>query len=169
MHDTGKPVCQLRDGNMYGHAEESEKIVIKELGECGLKYPSKIVQETARLVKHHMYDVNRQTSDSKMRIFVAHNFDIIEKLDLLATADGKATGNVDFIPPRFMFFANKLIEEGAPLSIRDLKISGSDAIKAGLKGAQIKAALEKLWKDCIINPRLNNKKWLLTQLNNWKL
>lgn len=169
MHDTGKPVCKKRDGNMYGHAAESERIVKRELGERGLKYPKKVVEETARLVRLHMYDVNRQTSDSKMRLFAAKNFDILQKIELLAIADGKATGNIDFIPPRFMYFGKILVSEGAPLSVKDLKISGLDAINAGLKGSQIKTALERLWRECVINPKLNNRKWLLSQLNNWKL
>jgi len=166
MHDTGKPVCQEMFGKMHGHAAVSGEIALRELGQAGLKYSKATVNEVVKLCELHMYDLDLNTSDAKMMLFCAENFDVLEKLQALKYADAKATGKneADIIPPRFLYFRDKLAAEGAPIKISDLKIDGHDAIKVGFKARKIKAVLYELWKECIMNPRLNNREWLLEQL-----
>ncbi|MCL2555737.1 MAG: HD domain-containing protein [Firmicutes bacterium] len=171
MHDTGKPVSLIQFGNMHKHAEISSKIAMQELGQAGLKYPNSVINEVSKLCAIHMYDLAADTSGAKMKLFCAQNFEILEKLEALKYADALATGKdrEKFFPPRFLYFKDKLIKEKAPIDIRDLKINGNDAIKAGFEKSEIKNILNELWKECIINPVLNNREWLLKQLEKRKL
>jgi len=168
MHDTGKPVCMERYGKMYGHADVSADIAKRELGQGGLKYPSAVVDETAKLCSLHMYDLNLEVSDAKMRVFCAVNFEYIDKLQQLVTADGQATGRDNLYTPRFAEFKQNLLDDAAPICKSDLKIDGNDAIDAGFKSVKIAQILTELWHECIINPKLNNREWLLLQLQNKK-
>ncbi|MCL2821891.1 MAG: HD domain-containing protein [Firmicutes bacterium] len=164
MHDTGKPVCKQLNGNMNGHAETSAQIAINELGQNGLKYPNATVGQVAMLCRLHMYDLKGDVSDSKMKIFVATHFELIDKLQQLKTADALATGFPLKFVPRFKAFKDQLIKENAPIYLKSLKVNGHDAIKAGFKNQQIALVLTQLWKMCLIDPKLNNRKWLLAQL-----
>ncbi|MCL2675256.1 MAG: HD domain-containing protein [Firmicutes bacterium] len=163
MHDTGKPVSEKRDGNMYRHAVDGEAIVKRELGQSGLKYPNSVVGETAKLVALHMSDKGRVTGSGKMRLFCAENFDILEKLEKLMFADGLATGYY-VTPPRFLEYKRILLDEGAPITVKDLRVDGNDALAVGLAGSHIKNALYALWRDCILDPKLNNEEWLKNRL-----
>jgi len=164
MHDTGKPVCMLKYGKMHGHADESALIAQKELGQTGLKYPSAVADEVAALCRLHMYDLKLEVADAKMRVFCAVNFEYIDRLQELAAADGQATGKENLYTPRFAEFKQRLIQDGAPITKADLKIDGRDAVAYGYKGAQISAIIEELWRECVIEPKLNNREWLSSQL-----
>jgi len=168
MHDTGKPVCQQLFGKMSGHAAVSGEIALKELGQEGLKYPKSVVSEVVKLCELHMYDLDFKTSENKMRLFCAINFEILEKLQALKYADALATGKnkQELFEHRFLYFRDKLLEEGAPLRQSDLRVSGRDAIEAGYEGEAIRVVLEELWKECLANPSLNERERLLEQLKN---
>lgn len=165
MHDTGKPVCQAQNGNMHGHADVSSEIAWRELGQSGLKYPNDTVHEIAELCRLHMYDLNQKTHEGKMRLFAAENYRYLDLLQDLCVADGKATGQTELYTPRFLEFKNKLNEDNTPVSLSDLKIDGHDVIAAGYAGAEISQILDRLWRECILNPSLNNREWLLKQLS----
>ncbi len=163
MHDVGKPVSLKLYGNMHGHERLSALITQNALGQRGLKFPTAVVEETARLCQNHMYDLNGQTSESKVKIFVARNFDIIDKLVELIKADGIATGmdyDVADTEHRFTRIKNELIANFAPLKIADLKISGDVLVQIGFSGERIGEILDEMLRECIINPRLNNYEWL---------
>jgi len=166
MHDTGKPLSQELFSNMHSHAALSSEIVQNELGQTGLKYPATVIKEVAKLCAIHMYDLNLDVSDAKMKLFCADNFSLLEKLTALKHADAMATGKnrEKIYPPRFLHFKKMLIEENAPINLKDLKIDGNDVIKAGYSGNRISLILNELHKECILNPKLNNKDWLLLQL-----
>ena len=97
-------------------------------------------------------------------MFVARNYDILDKLVALIRADRLATGFVGAeqanAPHRFELVREKMISEGAPILKRSLKISGKDLAEMGFEGAAISSALDSLWRDCVINPRNNNSEWL---------
>ena len=58
----------------------------------------------------------------------------------------------------------QLIEENAPLKVTDLAIDGGTLILEGIQPTKIGELLNELWVCCVIDPRLNNEEWLLSQI-----
>lgn len=165
MHDIGKAYCMNKFGNMHGHEKVSENIVRYTFGEYGLRFPKAVVEEVAWLCANHMYDRDGKTKESKVRLFVAKNFDMIDKLVELINADKMATGFLtENTEHRLSIVKRKLIEENAPLKITDLNTSGSRMILEGIQPVKIGALLELLWRECVLDPRLNNEDWLVAQI-----
>lgn len=157
LHDIGKPVCMKRDGNTYAHASVGASMIKSILGQNGLKYSNEIVNETAELVRWHMYDMCGQTKINKLKVFIAERFEIIPRLVELIIADGKATGMREvLLPHRFTIVYENLLKDNAPIKITDLKISGNDVVAAGFRGKEIYEKLYSLWKECLFNPSLND-------------
>ena len=169
MHDVGKPYCVAKFGNMHGHEVISAHIVRYDLGEYGLKYPNDVIEEVEWLCLNHMYDIARNTKEAKLKIFVAANFDRIDKLVELMEADNLARGMDDETREvRLKAVKQKLIEEGAPITLSDLKLDGSVLIREGIQPVKIGGVLNELWRACVIDPRLNNEAWLLKQVSKYK-
>ncbi len=99
-----------------------------------------------------------------MRVFVAKNYDVLDKLVALIRADRLATGRADkdevAAPHRFELVRDKMIAEGAPILKRSLRISGKDLAEMGFESEAISAALDGLWRSCVIEPKYNNAEWL---------
>lgn len=162
LHDVGKPYCFQKFGNFHGHEKSSgiaARIILNRL-----RYPNDVIEQVVRLCSLHMYDMRGDARESKIRVFVAKNFDLIDKLVALIRADKLATGmaNAEEVnkPHRFEIVREKLLAEGAPILKRSLKISGKDLADMGFESEAISAALEELWRECIINPQNNNAEWL---------
>ena len=169
MLDVGKPYCVAKFGNMHGHEVISAHIVRYDLGEYGLKYPNDVIEEVEWLCLNHMYDIARNTKEAKLKIFVAANFDRIDKLVELMEADNLARGMDDETREvRLKAVKQKLIEEGAPITLSDLKLDGSVLIREGIQPVKIGGVLNELWRACVIDPRLNNEAWLLKQVSKYK-
>ena len=169
MHDIGKPYCVSKFGNMHGHEKVSANIVRYTLGEYGLKYPSSVIDEVEWLCSNHMYDMDGKTKEAKLRIFVAKNFNYIDKLIMLMKADNKARGMEDEPPKeiRLEKIKQALIDEKAPLTLSDLALDGSTLILEGIQPVKIGHVLNELWRACVIEPRLNNTEWLLSQVKKY--
>ena len=71
LHDVGKAEAIKKDGNMHSHAEYGAALA-KEITRR-LKYPNAVIAETEALIREHMYDVNANARESKLRRFVAGN------------------------------------------------------------------------------------------------
>lgn len=162
LHDVGKPISLKLQGNMHSHAALGAQAAEKILAD--LSYPLRQIEKTKKLIELHMFDLKRDVRDNKMLLFAAENFDLIDDLQALVLADSKATGKKLRILPRFAQFKNQLIAENAPLTVKQLEIDGTDCVNAGLEGAKIGETLELLWRECVMNPQLNNREWLLAQL-----
>ncbi len=169
MHDVGKPYCVKNFGNMHGHEKISANIARFVLGEKGLKYPNAVIDEVEWLCRNHMYDMARNTKEAKLRIFVAQNFDMIDKLVALMEADNKARGMEDeHNSIRLVEIKKRLIEENAPLKVTDLALDGTVLIREGIQPVKIGATLDMLWRECVIQPRLNTEEWLLSRIQKFK-
>ena len=162
LHDVGKGYCFKKFGNFHGHEKSSEveaRIILNRL-----RYPKDVIEQVCRLCAYHMYDMRGDTRDAKIRVFVAKNYDIIDKLVALIRADKLATGLLSREevekPHRFELMRDRMIDEGAPILKKSLKISGKDLTEMGFEGEAISAALESLWRECVINPAYNNSAWL---------
>lgn len=164
LHDVGKPYCMNKFGNMHGHEKVSSNIVRYTLGEYGLRYSKAEIEEVEWLCANHMYDKDEKTKIGKLRVFVAKNFDKIEKLSALIVADRKATGYEHGDNVRLLDIKNQLEQENAPLKVTDLAIDGGTLILEGIQPTMIGKLLNELWTCCVIDPSLNNEDWLLAQI-----
>lgn len=166
MHDIGKGEAVRRTGRMINHEVYGEEMTRRILGESGMKFPAKIVERTARLVRWHMYDKDARTRSGKMMLFTAHNADIVDDLTLLIEADRAGRGTDEVSPPvRFRAFREKLKETGAPMSLGALKINGADLMAVGYEGSSISEKLNELFDMCVLTPELNKHKKLMKLAN----
>lgn len=166
MHDIGKGEAVRRTGRMINHEVYGEEMTRRILGESGMKFPAKIVDRTARLVRWHMYDKDARTRSGKMMLFTAHNADIVDDLTLLIEADRAGRGTDEVSPPvRFRAFREKLKETGAPMSLGALKINGADLMAVGYEGSSISEKLNELFDMCVLTPELNKHKKLMKLAN----
>ncbi|MDR0425865.1 MAG: HD domain-containing protein [Clostridiales bacterium] len=168
LHDIGKPYALEKTGNMHGHELVSANIAAYTLGEHGLKYANKVIDDTVWLVRHHMLDMAGDMRETKLRLFAAQHFDRIDDLAALIKADRMGTGMYD-LPPTLRLEAVKraLTDENAPLKVTDLKIDGSMLISEGIQAVKIGGILEELWRACVLEPRLNNEDWLLARIRRY--
>jgi len=162
LHDVGKPYCQNKFGNMHGHEKSSETMAQSIMGNYGLKYSNAKIEEVSRLCRYHMYDLEGNTSESKMRLFIAKNFDILDKLILLIDADKKGSGLRDItIPHRLVALKQQMLDENTPMDLHALHINGGDLLHVGIRGEAIGILLRDLHEKCVLEPHLNHKEWLL--------
>lgn len=157
LHDVGKAEAIKKDGNMHSHAEYGAALA-KEITRR-LKYPNAVIAETEALIREHMYDVNANARESKLRRFVARNIGHIDKLIALVRADSKGTGLFDDCPraDRFQATYDKMKENDIPFTVRQLDVNGDDIKKLGFKGEEIGKALDLLLTECI-DGRLKNER-----------
>ena len=162
LHDVGKPFCTLRDGNAHAHPEEGERIAGEILAR--LKFPKTAEKRVRELVKWHMYDFNCQTRENKLRRFFVRNAALLEELLALKQADYSACKD-DLAPCptaiRWRELLQKMKAEGAPMSLKSLKIKGNELIDAGVEPARVGEVLNALLLHTAINPADNEKQKLL--------
>ncbi len=146
---------------MHGHEVASARAAKDSLGQFGLKFPNDTVEETERLCRYHMYDMNGLTSDGKVRLFIARNYDIADKLVMLIKADRAGSGMRE-VPAehRFEKIKAQMEADGTPINQTDLKINGVKLLEMGYKGSAIGKILNDMHEKCILDPHLNNEDWL---------
>ena len=165
LHDVGKPRAFIDNGNYYHHesigAEIAENICNR------LKVPKKLTAEVKRLTNLHMYDLKCDAHEGKIRKLIVANKDIFDKLLLIKQADFSACrDNLDEAPcvTKWKAIYDKMISEGAPTELKELKIRGDEIMAAGVPAPLVGKVLEELLYDCALNARLNDKKTLLARV-----
>lgn len=164
LHDVGKPLCALRDGNSYAHPTEGARIAKEIL--TRLKAPKKDIQRIPALVEWHMYDLDCKTKEPKLRRFIVTHFDILEELLLVKQADFSACMDDFSIAPtvkRWREVLAKMQEEHEPLRLKDLAVTGTDILALGVPAHKISDVLNALLLQAAVNPEENTKE-RLTQL-----
>ena len=162
LHDVGKPLCFVRDGNSYSHPETGETLAREILKR--LKAPVKTIEETATLTALHMYDFNCQTGERKLRRFFTAHYPILEKLLALKQADFSAcTDNLAPAPTcvRWQTLLDTIRKENAPLTLKHLAVSGKDLLELGLPPHRISQTLQTLLNHAVCHPKDNVKERLI--------
>ena len=161
LHDIGKPLCMLRDGNAHAHPQEGKQLAICALER--LKAPKKCTQDVAKLVALHMYDFNCKTGENKLRKFFVENYGILEDLLLIKQADFSACKD-DLSPaPTCIKWRNlltKMQTENAPLTLKALAVKGNELIELGIPKPKIAEVLHALLIHAACNPKDNQKERL---------
>ena len=162
LHDIGKPLCMLRDGNAHAHPEEGETLAREILHR--LKAPKKVTQIVCWLVKDHMYDFDCKTGENKLRrFFVLHR----EKLDDLLTikqADFSAcTDNTSKAPTcvKWEALLSKMQTQKVPFSLKALAVNGNDLLQERLPAKHIATLLNALLMHTAVCPSDNKKDRLI--------
>ncbi len=168
MHDIGKPCCASVDSSgiihFYGHHRESKRIAVDVLHR--LKMDSESIRSIAVLVENH--DVRVEALPAAVKRTMARcGAGLFEKLLLLQQADNMAK-NEKYLKEKLRRIEavtriyNEILAEDQPYLISQLVINGSDLIKLGFRpGRAIGDTLRVLIDEVIINPRLNNREYLL--------
>ncbi len=163
LHDVGKPLCSLRDGNSYAHPKEGAALTKNILQR--LKAPKKELQRIPALVEWHMYDLDCKAGENKLRRFFVTHFDILDDLMLLKQADFSACMDDFSVAPtvkRWQDLLEKMKTEGAPLRVKDLAVTGNDILALGIEPNKIATLLNALLMHAVIYPADNTPQRLST-------
>ncbi len=162
LHDVGKPFCFDRDGNFYRHPEEGARIAEEIL--TRLKAPAKLIAETKKLVFLHMRDINQSMKEYKVRKTIVENYPLLSRLIALFQADYSACKDDRSPAPaavKWKSIAEKMKSEGAPRSLKELKINGNDLLSLGIKPEKIGFTLHELLLYAIGDGARNRRDTLL--------
>ena len=159
LHDVGKPLCFLRDGNFHAHPEEGARLAEEIL--TRLKAPKRLTQETSELVLLHMRDYDLKMRESKVRRCIAEHYPILPKLLLLKQADYSACKDDLSAAPvvvKWEEVLKKMRAEGVPFSLRELAVKGDEIEAPPARRAEI---LHALLMRCAEDGAFNEKTKLL--------
>lgn len=157
FHDIGKPRCFAENGNTYNHPRYGAEIAKEYMGQSGMKFPSAVIDGVLGSVRNHMFDIDGETSDAKVRAFIQDNVNIIDDLIELKKADYKAKGTEEGECPsalKMRRIFDEMKAEGAPFSVADLKIGGADMKRLGCRDRSIGKILKKILKACANNAEM---------------
>jgi len=169
FHDIAKPYCQKTYGKMAYHDKYSAEFARTIMSR--LKFKISLIEETERLVQSHMFDLKGDAKPSTVRRFIQKNYDILDKILALKTADAKASKFDKSIPVSVIRIKDELAfmqEHGIPLTIKDLHVDGNDALSVGLKGKQIGEALKRILNNTTSDFSLLNREHQLKFLSDFK-
>lgn len=175
MHDVGKPCCSSTDSSgiihFYGHHRESRRITVDVLHK--LRMDNDSIKSIAVLVENHDVRVDSVPSAVK-RTMARTGAALFEKLLLLQKADNSAK-NTAYLAEKLNRIEavsriyNEILAEDQPYLVSQLVVNGNDLIKIGYRpGRIIGDTLKKLIDEVIINPRLNNRDYLLRRAEELK-
>lgn len=168
LHDVGKPFTKIidKDGrdHFYNHDKEGALLTAKILK--NLRFDNKTVDIVTRLVKYHEYKRAKGEIEIRKNIS-AIGKDIYPLLIELYFADlsGKSEYAIEKVRPNLEYLKRtyeKIIRDKDPLSLKDLKVKGSDLIDIGVSpGKSIGRILDMLLNMVLENPDLNDRESLL--------
>lgn len=162
LHDVGKPFCSLRDGNVHAHADEGARIAREILAR--LKAPKKLTAEVEQLILYHMRDLDCRMRESKVRKAILDTFPLFEKLLALKQADFSACkDNLNPAPTvtKWQGIQDRMIAEGAPRTMSELKLRGHELIEVGIPPQRVGHVLKYLLEYAAMNGKCNEKRALL--------
>ena len=138
FHDVGKPFCMINYGKFKGHDKAGTEIARDVLSR--LKADGKTVREIVFLTGAHMKDLAGDMRAAKIRVFMAENSEFTEDLLALKQADYRAGKDATGTSPtvkKWLDILNEMKKEGAPFSVKDLKISARELENMGFKGKRL--------------------------------
>lgn len=140
LHDVAKPACFSPDGagigHFYGHAEAGAAMAEEILRR--LRAPNALRERVCLLIRQHMTPVE-PTRPAVRRRLNRIGAEALRQLLQLQQADMLATGTEESCPSfdRVRELVDRLEEENACLTVRDLALSGHDLLDMGYRGAAI--------------------------------
>ena len=169
LHDVGKPACFTLDeagvGHFYGHPAVSRELadgMLRRL-KCGTDFRETVV----RLVEWHDRDIPRTDKSIRRALRILGEEDL-RRLILIKRADNLGQspafwdrqGELD----KAEAILDRLLEEDACFSLKQLAVKGGDLLALGLSGPAVGAALETLLSKVIDGALPNRREALLAHL-----
>lgn len=173
LHDIGKPAAHTRDADgidhFHGHGDAGKELAGSILRR--LKFDNDTVYRVKHLVQVHNYLQIPLTPKGVRRavfkIGKEHFPDYLKlrRADILAQNPSMQKEKLEALTKLEVLY-QQILEEQNCLSLKDLAVSGTDLIEAGLKpGPQIGEVLKKLLEQVIENPEYNTKEYLLSHIS----
>ena len=164
LHDIGKPFTFKLDGNFYAHAKEGEEIVASVLRR--LKAPNEVIKNAKFLTRYHMLQTD-EMREGKLRLFIAENFYMIDKLigikraDFMALKDNPVPN--DYLK-RLISLRDAMLFDGTPLTLKGLNITAKELEEIGVNKVELGKTLKELRVYCILNPKRNEREKLIKKV-----
>ena len=171
LHDIGKPRTRAfsdktQDYTFYEHERVGAEMVAPLL--TRLRFSNEEREKITALVRHHLLCYDSSWSDSAVRRWLKRvTPELAPELYLLASADVRGKGkdaSADLAQIEALkAHAERLIAEGAALSLRDLKIDGRTLMQTFDRrpGPWLGELLRTLLDEVVENPSLNERERLL--------
>ena len=167
LHDIAKPQVKRGEGEnstFYNHDQLGSKFSTNILER--LKFPKKIIEKVALLVRNHMfvYNVDEVTEAGVRRLLRRVGKENMNDLINLRVSDRLGSGVPKAIPYKLRhleYIIEKVSKD--PISAKMLKINGNDLIKL-LKiepGPRLGLIIEALLSEALQDPTINTKQKLL--------
>ena len=166
LHDIGKPLCYTEDengGHFKGHGDAGVEIVKDVMKR--LRFDNKTAARVTILVDYHDREIPATEKSVKRLMNKMSDEDIsilmeVKRCDRLAHAkEYSEPSEAIFEIPRIV---ERLREENACLSLKDLKIGGEDLIAMGIpKGKEIGRILNALLEQVLDGELPNERKALM--------
>lgn len=170
LHDIGKPASFfMKDGvgHFYGHADVSCEIAAKIIER--LRFSNKIADEVLFLIKNHGIVINDDTRSIRRGLarYGAERFLKLIRVHYYDTC-GKSP---EYFGEKDLFdsieeHTKEYLENEPPMSLKQLKVSGSDISELGITGKKIGEALSFLLEQVIDGNCKNNRNSLLALIRN---
>ncbi len=170
LHDIGKPASFfMKDGvgHFYGHADVSCEIAAKIIER--LRFSNKIADEVLFLIKNHGIVINDDTRSIRRGLarYGAERFLKLIRVHYYDTC-GKSP---EYFGEKDLFdsiekHTKEYLENEPPMSLKQLKVSGSDVSELGITGKKIGEALSFLLEQVIDGNCENNRNSLLALIRN---
>ena len=175
FHDIGKMDTKTTDekgvDHFYGHPEVGAKIAAEVFNR--LKFDNDTKTKVCRLVECHDWFIGAVPSHIRRYMnrigeeFFPMIFDF-NKADIMAQSfynREEKLEDLEVLKEAYL----KVKEAGDCINIKDLVITGSDVIKAGVPaGPKVGAVLKALLEEVLDDPAKNNKDYLLSRIDSFK-
>jgi CRISPR/Cas system-associated endonuclease Cas3-HD len=162
LHDVGKPYCYEATGKFLNHENVGADIADEICKR--LKVSNSLRERTVKLVRLHMYDLDCRAKEGKVRKFIVQNIDVLDELLELKQADYSACKDNLSIAPcveKWKKVYQNMRDEGAPFTIKQLKVNGDDLLSVGIPPVKVGKTLNVLLLQCACTPPLNEKNKLI--------
>lgn len=156
LHDVGKPIATLRDGNSHAHPTLGEAEAREILQK--LRAPKKLTEKTCELILWHMYDFDGKTKENKLRRFFVEHRAVLDELMLLKQADySGCKDDLSLCPTnrKWQKILDDMKRENAPTSLKELRIKGDEIAALGAKKEDISGILHELLLHAVVFPADN--------------
>ncbi|MCR5234469.1 MAG: CCA tRNA nucleotidyltransferase [Lachnospiraceae bacterium] len=172
FHDFGKPAARITDASgkdhFHGHADISEKIAVNILNR--LKYDNDTINKVRKLVKYH--DHRKRLTEPRVRrtvVMISRElmplWFTVRRCDICAQSIMDREAKLKDVADCERIY-NRIMARGDCLSIKELAVSGSDLIAAGIKpGPQLGDILDEMLNEVLDEPSHNTNEWLMERLN----
>lgn len=173
LHDVAKPVCRTTDENgtdhFYGHPQKGSEMARMILRR--LKFDNDTTDRVSALVRWHddnpellPRSVRRAISRIGLECYPA--LFAVKRADTLAQSMYRREEKLKYLHDYEMLY-QEVMEKQQCLTIKQLAVTGSDLIEAGMQpGKEIGSVLKKLLELVLEDPELNTKEKLLKQVHN---